>query len=231
MRRTPRNPQRFEPPAVAGNGLLDRRGFLRGGAALAAAMTGYTVTQAAPLADDPWSLVPGAITGPYEQRSRFEEKVVRTLTNPNGEPRTQNARTPHHLLNGTLTPPGLHFVVAQSGAPDIDPARHRIVIHGLVKRPLIFTLDALARYPMVTRMTFLECGGNGAPLFSPQPIQATVQALHGLVSCSEWTGVLLSTLIEETGIDPRAKWLIAEGADTPTLTRSVPLTKARDDAA
>ncbi len=230
MRRTPRNPQRFEPPAVAGNGLLDRRGFLRGGAALAAAMTGYTVTQAAPLADDPWSLVPGAITGPYEQRSRFEEKVVRTLTNPNGEPRTQNARTPHHLLNGTLTPPGLHFVVAQSGAPDIDPARHRIVIHGLVKRPLIFTLDALARYPMVTRMTFLECGGNGAPLFSPQPIQATVQALHGLVSCSEWTGVLLSTLIEETGIDPRAKWLIAEGADTPTLTRSVPLTKARDDA-
>ena len=233
MRRTPGNPQRFEPPAVAGNGLLDRRSFLRGGAALAAAMTGYTVTQAAraaPLADDPWSLVPGAITGPYEQRSRFEEKVVRTLTNPKGEPRTQNARTPHHLLNGTLTPPGLHFVVAQSGAPDIDPARHRIAIHGLVRRPLIFTLDALARYPMVTRMTFLECGGNGAPLFSPQPIQATVQALHGLVSCSEWTGVLLSTLLEETGIDPQAKWLIAEGADTPTLTRSVPLTKARDDA-
>jgi sulfane dehydrogenase subunit SoxC len=233
MRRQQRNPQWVEPATVAGNGLLDRRSFLRGGAALAAAMTGYTVTQAAraeTLVDDPWSLVPGAVTGPYERRSRFEEKVARTLTNPKGEPRTQNARTPHHLLNGTLTPPGLHFVVAQSGAPDIDPARHRIAIHGLVKRPLVFTLDALARYPLVSRMTFLECGGNGAPLFSPQPIQATLQALHGLVSCSEWTGVLLSTLLEEAGVDPKAKWLIAEGADTPTLTRSVPLAKALDDA-
>ena len=98
-----------------------------------------------------------------------------------------------------------------------------------MKQPLVFTLDALARYPMVSRMAFIECGGNGAPLFSPQPIQATVQALHGLVSCSEWTGVLLSTLLEETGIDPKAKWIIAEGADAPNLTRSVPLTKALDD--
>jgi sulfane dehydrogenase subunit SoxC len=222
-----------EPAAVAGNGLLDRRAFLRGGAALAAAMTGYTVTKTAaaePLADDPWSLVPGAVTRPYEQRSRFEEKVARTLGNPKGEPRTQSARTPLHLLNGTITPPGQHFVIAQSGAPDIDPERHRLLIHGLVKRPLIFRLDALARYPMVSRMTFIECGGNGTPLFSPQPIQANLQALHGLVSCSEWTGVRLSTLLDETGVDPKAKWLIAEGADAPTLTRSVPLSKGLDDA-
>src|SRR5450759_418325 len=104
-----------EPAAVAGNGLLDRRAFLRGGAALAAAMTGYTVTKTAaaePLADDPWSLLPGAVTRPYEQRSRFEEKVARTLGNPKGEPRTQSARTPLHLLNGTITPPGQHFVIA-----------------------------------------------------------------------------------------------------------------------
>jgi sulfane dehydrogenase subunit SoxC len=83
---------------------------------------------------------------------------------------------------------------------------------------------------MVSRMTFVECGGNSAPLFSNEPIQASVQALHGLVSCSEWTGVLLSTLLEETGVDPRAKWLIAEGADAPALSRSVPITKAMDDA-
>jgi sulfane dehydrogenase subunit SoxC len=83
---------------------------------------------------------------------------------------------------------------------------------------------------MVTRVTFLECGGNSAPLFSPQPLQENVQALHGMASCAEWTGVPLATLLEETGVDPQAKWFIAEGADAPHLTRSVPLKKALDDA-
>lgn len=104
---------------VAGNGLLDRRAFLKGGAALASAMTGYTLaesTAAEPLADDPWSTVAGGITSPYEQRSRFEAKVVRTLNNPKGEPRPQNSRTPHHLLNGTITPNSLHFVVAMGAS-------------------------------------------------------------------------------------------------------------------
>ena len=142
----------------------------------------------------------------------------------------QNARTPLQLSQGTLTPNGLHFVVAQSGAPDIDPAKHRLVIHGMVKQPLMFTLDTLARYPTVSRMAFIECGGNSAPMFSKEPNQATVQALHGLVSCAEWTGVRLSTLLEETGIDAKAKWVIAEGADTAALNRSVPLAKCLDDA-
>ena len=155
---------------------------------------------------------------------------MRTLSNPNGEPRTQHGRTPHHLLQGTSTPNGLHFVISHAGDADIDPEKHRLVIHGLVKRPLLFTLDALARYPMVSRMTFVECGGNSAPLFSREPIQASVQALHGLASCAEWTGVALSTLLEETGVDPKAKWLVAEGADAPALSRSVPIAKALDDA-
>jgi len=222
------------PPAVvAANGLLDRRAFLRGGAAMAAAMTGYAVVKPAAgeaLKEDPWSLAPGATSPPVEQRSRFEQKVVRTLSNPNGEPRNTHARTPHHLLNGTITPNSLHFTILHGGTPDIDPDRHRLVIHGLVKRPLIFTLDTLARYPMVSRMTFVECGGNSAPLFSPQPMQASVQALHGLASCAEWTGVQLSTLLEETGIDAKAKWLVAEGADSPAVSRSFPLLKAQDDA-
>src|SRR5438309_2571080 len=218
---------------VAGNGLLDRRAFLRGGAALAAAMTGYTLARpaaAAPLADDPWSSAPGTNVPAYGVPSRFEKSVVRTLSNPNGEPRTQHGRTPHHLLQGTSTPNGLHFVISHAGDADIDPEKHRLVIHGLVKRPLLFTLDALARYPMVSRMTFVECGGNSAPLFSREPIQASVQALHGLASCAEWTGVALSTLLEETGVDPKAKWLVAEGADAPALSRSVPMAKALDDA-
>src|SRR5262244_4459259 len=83
---------------------------------------------------------------------------------------------------------------------------------------------------MVSRMTFVECGGNSAPLFSKDPIQASVQALHGLASCAEWTGVMLSTLLEEAGIDPRAKWFIAEGADASALSRSVPIGKGLDDA-
>ncbi len=214
--------------AVAANGLLDRRAFLRGGGAFAAAITGYSITKSAsaePLADDPWSKVPGANSPAYEKRSRYEEKIVRTLSNPNGEP-----RTPHHLLNGTFTPNGFHFTIIHAGTPNIDPDKHRLVIHGLVKRPLVFTLDALARYPMVSRMTFVECGGNSAPFFAKEPIQASVQALHGLVSCAEWTGVRLSTLLEETGIDPKAKWFVAEGADAPALSRSVPVKKALDDA-
>lgn len=236
METTPSNRSKREwekLEVVAGNGLLDRRAFLRGGVALAAALTGYTLVDSAaaePPADDPWSKVPGTTVPAYGVPSRFEKNVVRTLTNPKGEPRTQSARTPHHLLNGTITPNGLHFVVSHAGDPDIDPNKHRLVIHGLVKRPLVFTLEALKHYPMVSRMTFVECAANSAPLFLKEPIQASVQALHGLVSCAEWTGVMLSTLLEETGIDPKAKWLIAEGADSLALSRSVPITKAMDDA-
>jgi sulfane dehydrogenase subunit SoxC len=215
---------------VAGNGLLHRRAFIRGGAALAAAMTGYIQSASAQqLTEDPWSLKAGVTVPDYGVRSPFEKKVVRTLSNPRGEARTQHARTPHHLLNGTFTPNALHFVISHAGDPDIDPDKHRLVIHGLVKKPLVFTLDTLSRYPMVSRMAFIECGGNSAPLFSKEPIQADVQALHGLVSCAEWTGVMLSTLLEETGIDPKAKWIIAEGADAPHLSRSVPVSKALDD--
>ncbi len=220
--------------AVAGNGLLDRRALLGRGVVFAGATStgalGSFTAAAEPLPDPPWSHEPGATIEPYQRPSRFEKNVVRTLQNPNGQPGAQVARTPHHLVNGTTTPNGLHFVVLYGGAPDIDPDKHRLVIHGLVKRPLIFTFDALGRYPMATRVTFLECGGNSAPLFSPQPLQENVQALHGMASCAEWTGVKLSTLLEETGIDPKAKWFIAEGADAPHLTRSVPLKKALDDA-
>src|SRR5689334_13027871 len=224
----------FQKPAVvAGNGLLDRRTFLRGGAAFAAALTGYGVARSAaaePLVDAPWSRETGAVTPALQTPSRFEKHVARVLSNPKNETRTSHGRTPHHLLNGTFTPNSLHFTINHSGIPDIDPEQHRLVIHGLVRQPLEFTVESLARYPLVSRMTFVECGGNSAPLFSNEPVQANVQALHGLVSCSEWTGVRLSTLLEESGVDPKAKWLIAEGADSLALSRSVPLKKALDDA-
>ena len=140
------------------------------------------------------------------------------------------ARTPLQLLNGTITPNGLHFDRSHSGTPDIDPDQHRLLIHGLVKRPLVFTLEALARYPMESRIAFIECAGNSGALNAPQAQPLNVQAIHGLVSCAEWTGVRLATLLDEAGVEPSAKWVVAEGADAAAMSRSVPLAKCMDDA-
>ncbi len=218
---------------VAGNGLLHRRALLGSGIALAGALgTGASLTGAAaePLTEPEWSLEPGAVTPLLQTPSRFEKNVVRNLSNPKGDPRTQHARTPHQMLNGTITPNSLHFTILHSGIPDIDPEQHRLVIHGMVKQPLEYTVDALMRYPMVTRKYFVECGGNSAPMFSDEPVQAPVGLLHGLASCAEWTGVPLSTLLDEAGADPKAKWMLAEGADSLAVTRSVPMKKAYEDA-
>jgi sulfane dehydrogenase subunit SoxC len=129
-----------------------------------------------------------------------------------------------------ITPNGLHFERSHSGIPEINPDAHLLVIHGLVKRPLIFTVDTLSRYPMESRITFLECGGNGLALYQEKPVDGTVQTLQGLISCAEWTGVKLSTLLDEAGVDPRAQWLLAEGADAASMSRSIPIGKAMKDA-
>lgn len=232
-RRDGRSTDHDAPEEVAGNGLLHRRALLTRGVAVAGAMgTGLSANGAAAevLTEPQWGLEAGQDTPAYQVPSKFARNVTRTLSNPKFEPRSSIARTPHHLLDGTTTPNGLHFTINHTGVPDIDPGAHRLLIHGLVKRPLVFTLDALLRYPTISRPAFMECGGNSAPLFSPKPIQDTVQALHGLASCAEWTGVKLSLLLEECGVDPRAKWMIAEGADAPHLNRSVPLMKGLDDA-
>jgi sulfane dehydrogenase subunit SoxC len=228
--------ERTSAPAdidVAGNGLLNRRALLGRGVALAGAAAsgvGATSVAAEPLKDDPWSQHPGAVTPVLQTPSRFEKDVVRTLSNPRGDPKTQHARTPHQLLNGTITPNSLHFTILHTGIPDIDPAQHKLVIHGMVRQPKEFTLDMLMRYPMVTRNHFVECGGNSGPMFNNEPVQATVQQLHGLSSCAEWTGVLLSTLLDEVGVDPKAVWMQTEGADSSAIDRSTPVKKGFDDA-
>jgi sulfane dehydrogenase subunit SoxC len=218
--------------AVADNGLIHRRALLGRGIAIAGAMGVGSATSAAaePLSEPPWSLEFGAITPALQTPSPFEKNVVRTLSNPNGEFRNSHARTPHHLLYGTVTPNSLHFSINHCGIPDIDPKQHKLVIHGMVRQPLEFTLETLSRYPLVTRMAFVECAGNSAPMFSNQPMQLTAQAIHGLASNAEWSGVPLSTLLDEAGIDRNAKWLIAEGGDAQHLDRSVPVKKAYDDA-
>jgi sulfane dehydrogenase subunit SoxC len=219
---------------VAGNGLLHRRALLGRGIALAGALgaSGLNTNDAAadPLTEAPWGQQPGDPVPAYQTPSAFAKNVVRTLSNPNFEPRTSQSRTPHQLLDGMITPNGVFFTIVHDGVPAIDPSVHQLLVHGLVKQPLIFSYEAMLRQPMTSRMAFIECGGNSAGLFSPQPLQTDVQGLHGLVSCAEWTGVKLSTLLDQTGIDPKARWFIAEGADAAHVMRSVPLAKALDDA-
>jgi len=223
----------FDFDNVAGNGLVDRRLFLTGSAVAGVAASGFAFPDPAtadPLAIESWMKVPGSPFVGYGQPSRFEDKVVRLAANPPNAPGTGAARTPLHRLNGTITPNGLHFERSHSGIPDIAPDVHRLLIHGLVKRPLLFTLDTLSRYPTESRVAFIECGGNGLQLYQKDPAPLNCQALHGLVSCAEWTGVKLSTLLDEAGVDPTAKWILAEGADAAGMSRSVPLGKAMDDA-
>ncbi|WOJ88159.1 sulfite dehydrogenase [Methylocapsa polymorpha] len=230
MRRN-KGPSRLDLDEAAGNGLVDRRLFLTGVAAGAAAGGVFSEPASADeLSVEPWMKTPGAPFVGYGQPSRFEDKVARVWASAPNAPGTGAARTPLHLLNGAITPNGLHFERSHNGVPDIDPSLHRLLIHGLVKRPLVFTLDALSRYPMESRTAFIECGGNGGQLYQKDPAQLNLQALHGLLSCAEWTGVKLSILLEEAGVDPAAKWILAEGADAAGMSRSAPLAKAMDDA-
>ncbi len=218
---------------VAGNGLLHRRALLTQGALLLG--TGFLAARNAGAmqpADLPaWSRTPGPGASAYGDRSRFEAGVARTPRPGRGAvPNAAVSLTPLERLEGTITPNALHFERHHSGIPDIDPAQHRLLIHGLVSRPLEFSIDALHRYPLVSRVHFVECSGNSGSLNSAAPTQATAGQLHGLLSCSEWTGVPLSVLLDETGVDPSAQWLLAEGADAAAMSRSVPLAKAMDDA-
>jgi sulfane dehydrogenase subunit SoxC len=213
---------------VAGNGLLHRRLFLTGGAALAGAA--LLTARAAP-PDVPQSMkTPGTPMRAYGERSPREARVQRTVGATPGAAGTGSSRTPLEALEGIITPSSLHFERHHNGVPDIDPAEHRVLIHGLVERPLIFSTDALARYPMVSRIQFLECSGNSAANNNAEAPQQTAGGLHGLVSCSDWTGVPLAVLLDEAGVRPEGKWLLAEGADAAAMSRSVPMAKALDDA-
>ena len=217
---------------AAGGGLLTRRAFLKGAAVLGAGTALSAEAADGHLAGAlPWQQTPGRPFSGYGQPSSFEKGVERAVVQSYGPiaPGNGASFTPLHRLHGTLTPAGLHFERHHHGVPDIDPKRHRLLIHGLVTRPLKFTVDRLMRYRMLSRTLFIECSGNSYRNTLPEPPQATCGEIHGLVSCSEWTGIPLATLIEETGLDPQAKWVIAEGADAATMARSIPIDKALED--
>src|SRR5690242_3953929 len=127
-----------------------------------------------------------------------------------------------------ITPSALHYERHHAGVPKIDPAQHRLLLHGLVDRPLIFTMDELRRLPSVSKIYFVECAGNSGGEWSG-PGGRNAAASHGLASCSEWTGVPLSLLLAEAGVRQTAKWLIVEGADACKMQRSLPMGKAAAD--
>ena len=216
-----------EIPA-AGNGLLDRRFFLRAGVASGAALM---TASASAVERKRWMNAPGEGMSEAGAPSSHESHVVRApIGSAPGTTGAGVSRTPLQFLDGIITPSRLHFERHHAGIPSIDPAEHRLVVHGLVERPLSFSLDALARYPIVSRIQFLECSGNSGALLAPAPVQDTCAALHGLVAASEWGGVPLSILLEEAGVRPEGKWLVADGADSAIMGRSVPLDKIMDDA-
>ncbi|HZH78246.1 MAG TPA: sulfite dehydrogenase [Archangium sp.] len=179
-----------------------------------------------------WNRILGApiLTHPYGLPS-VHEKNIRRRESPGltRTPQSSVSFTPLQNLFGILTPSGLHFERHHSGMPDIDPHHHRLMIHGLVERPLLLSMEDLLRFPSVSRIHFLECGANTGMEWANVAVP-TVQYTHGMLSCSEWTGVSLAVLLQEAGYDARkAKFVLAEGADGAGLTRTLPIELALDD--
>jgi len=205
-----------------------RRAFLRNAAVTtaAAALTRVSPADAAPLAIPESNTVLGAGVNdtPYGSVSTFEHDVVRrTVPFLTAEDKSSVSFTPLQDLDGIITPSGLCFVRDHGGsAMSIDPAKHRLVIHGLVERSLEFTMNDLLRFPTESHVYFMECGANGGMDYKGAQMQG-VQFTHGMLHCCEWTGVKLSVLLNEAGVSPQAKWMLAEGADAAAMTRSVPI--------
>lgn len=165
--------------------------------------------------------------GGYGTRSQFETEVREMAPNPT--PYTTWSFTPLAALVGNLTPSGLHYERHHNGIPTIDPKRHQLAVHGMVGKPMLFTMADLKRLPAVTRRHFIECSGNTLSEWK-KPGARTVQASHGLLSTSDWTGARFSDVARLVGLDPDARWMLAEGADGAVMTRSIPVEKMMSDA-
>ena len=161
-------------------------------------------------------------------RSSFEQP--RRLPGP-AVP-SSSSRSPLQDFKGIITPADLHFERHHGGIPEIAPTDYKLLIHGMVERPMTFDLRALKRFPSVSRFYFMECSGNGAGAFYTNSFneKRTPQQLDGLTSTSEWIGVPLATLFREVGVKPEAKWFLAEGSDAAVMTRSIPVDKGWHDA-
>ena len=176
------------------------------------------------------SLGRGVVSVPYGQPSKHEANVVRrTVEWLTADKIASISMSPLHKMKGIITPSGLHFERYHGGVPEVNPDDHRIMINGMVDRPLLLTMDELMSFPSESHIHFLECPANGGMEWRGAQMEA-LQFTHGMISGSEWTGVKLSTILQEAGVKPGAKWVLAEGADAAGMTRSIPLDKAMDDA-
>lgn len=188
--------------------------------ALVRTVTGQTiqapVPKPAPIKDP--TKVQGPAPGTIGTRSTFEKLVKK--------PSDTSSRTPLQDLYGIITPSDLHFERHHGGVPLIDPDKYELMIHGMVEKPIVFSLKDLKRFPSVSRIAFLECSGN----FRSNKEEMTPQEVCGLTSQSEWTGVMLSTLFREVKVSPKATWFLAEGSDAAVMTKSIPVSKGWDDA-
>ncbi|MBM4183192.1 MAG: sulfite dehydrogenase [Gemmatimonadetes bacterium] len=184
--------------------------------------------QTAPLQTPDPTKVPGRFTSEVGRRAVGEQP--RRLAR--AQALSSSAQSPLQDLMGIITPADLHFERHHAGIPEIAKGSHELLVHGMVDRPMVFRMSDIERYPRVSRLYFIECSGNGGSAYSREnmPTEITVQALDGLLSTSEWTGVPLSTILREVGVRSGASWLLAEGSDAAMMSRSVPLEKAMDDA-
>lgn len=215
----------------AGGGLYSRRRFVQRGVAGAATLAAAgSVFADAP---DSWRQQGEAFSNygqPLQGTLGSRQQPIRWITSNSAVTGDGVSWTPLHDLAGTITPNGLHFERHHNGVAVVDPDSWELIINGAVGRSLAFNLDGLHRLPMVSRIAFLECGGNSNSLWHPNAVQAPAGFLHGLVSCAEWTGVRLSTLIDAVSPTTDAKWLVADGYDSAGVTVSLPLNELPEDA-
>ena len=166
---------------------------------------------------------------PYGMPSKFEKHVIRRdVSWLTASAESSVNFTPLHELDGIITPSGLCFERHHGGVAEIDPAKHRLMINGLVEKPLVFTMDDIRRMPRTSRIYFLECAANSGMEWRGAQLNGC-QFTHGMVHNVMYTGVPLKLLLDEAGLRPNAKWLMLEGGDASGMNRSLPVEKALSD--
>jgi len=238
-------PENFLPPEAIVAVAKGRREVLRtafaaavGGsiAAVAPATAQASKGEDAILEPAPWSTTLGfpVASTPYGLPSKYERNLVRRQSPGLTQVAAASVSfTPLQGSFGIVTPAGLHFERHHQGWVDIDPKQHRFMINGsdpeMVRSPKIYTMDDLMRLPSVSRFHFIECGANTGMEWGNTAVP-TVQYTHGMLSCSEFTGVPLRLLLEDCGADfRRGKFVLAEGADGSSMTRTIPIDLVTSD--